>query len=363
MLRDDNRFRFTRANSFSRGRGELPMSVRECAECGSVVPSAASLCPVCAAPFAPLESGRSKPVGRDEPTTSESDVTAPARSPGTVLGFGPEPVELPVPVDDERVAVTGPEVVIEPDRVAELDRLTEPDDGHGSDGPSTGPEPRRAFLRAMLVAAVVSLAIALGAGGVLWLVRDDADVPGADPSPGQTHRIEDDPGAGTDAPSSDPASADPWELTPSPSESPAVVGIVTIEAGVVDARAAEVARTFDAYFSAVNNRNYPAAAAMFDPAGDVLDPDDGGAVERFGRQLVTTHDSDVVLRSLTDVGQGVVAAVVTFRSTQDPGYGPKNRPQETCTLWQVRYELSTTSSGTYRILRSKSAVPSRPCAA
>ncbi|WP_431875236.1 hypothetical protein [Micromonospora marina] len=273
---------------------------------------------------------------------------------GPVASAGPDPVVGPAPADVD--------VDADPDGGPVLDG------GPAVDDPGMrSPEPsRQAFVRAMLVAAAVTAVVALGAGGVLWATRDDpagtpvvAEPPGQ-ASPGGTG----DPGTpATDPPATDPASADPTDLTPSPSESPTVVGLVTIEMDVPDARATAVARTFDSYFSAVNDRDYPAAAAMFDPAGDVLDPADGEAVERFGRQLVTTHDSDVVLRSLTDAGPGAVAAVVAFRSTQAPGYGPKSRPQETCTLWQVRYELSAGSSGTYRILRSKSAVPSRPCAA
>ncbi|WP_174536042.1 zinc ribbon domain-containing protein [Micromonospora chalcea] len=339
------------------------MSVRKCAECGSVVPPGASLCPVCAAPFAPVESGEFALAGQDEPTAADGDVAVPAW-PGDyepVVSVDPEPVQSFAPVDAD------------PDADVDTEPYGGPvlDSGPGRDEPgmrSPGPS-RQAFVRAMLVAAAVTAVVAIGAGGVLWATRDDgADAPvvagptGRTP-PGETG----DPGApatpSSDPASTDPASADPTELTPSPSESPAVVGLVTIETDVPDERATAVAGTFDTYFSAVNDRDFPSAAAMFDPAGDVLDPADEQAVQRFGRQLVTTRDSEVVLRSLTDAGPGVVAAVVTFRSTQDPGYGPKSRPQETCTLWQVRYELSTTASGAYRILRSKSAVPSRPCPA
>ncbi|MGX1615977.1 hypothetical protein ACWIF8_19055 [Micromonospora chalcea] len=295
-------------------------------------------------------------MDQGEPAAAQGDVVVPAwpGEYGPVVAVDPEPVVGPTP--------------------AEVDVDAEPDDGPVLDGgPAVddpgvrSPEPsRQVFVRAMLVAAAVTAVVALVVGGVLWATRDDgvgAPViaePSGQASPGGTG----DPAApATDPPATDPASADPTELTPSPSESPTVVGLVTIEPDVADARATAVARTFDTYFGAVNDRDFPAAAAMFDPAGDVLDPADDGAVERFGRQLVTTRDSEVVLRSLTDAGPGVVAAVVTFRSAQDPGYGPKNRPQETCTLWQVRYELSGTASGAYRILRSRSAVPSRPCAA
>ncbi|MFI6329444.1 hypothetical protein ACIBBG_14230 [Micromonospora chersina] len=169
-----------------------------------------------------------------------------------------------------------------------------------------------------------------------------------------------DDGVGEETPSDEVTSSVPEE-SPSPSALPTSVGLVGIDSSLEDPRAAGIAATFDTYFAGINGGDYQAAASMFDPAGEVLDPGDNRAVQRFGQQLVTTRDSDVVLHALTDAPTGVLVAEVSFQSNQAPGYGPKGRPQETCTRWRIRYELSVTATGEYRILRSKAAEPSRSC--
>jgi len=44
-------------------------------------------------------------------------------------------------------------------------------------------------------------------------------------------------------------------------------------------------------------------------------------------------------------GRGVLAARVTFRSNQQAGYGPRERPNETCTAWDVTYSVSQPGGG------------------
>ncbi|RIV38423.1 hypothetical protein [Micromonospora radicis] len=160
--------------------------------------------------------------------------------------------------------------------------------------------------------------------------------------------------------------ADAGELPSSSSEPtvsmPVAVGLVTIvESALSDPRAADVAAMFDSYFGGINNGDHRQAAALFDPAGKVLDPRNEEAVERFGLALATTRDSDIVLRAVRDADRrGALWAEVTFRSEQAPGYGPKGREEEICTRWRIRYELSVDPAYGYRILHGKAA-PSSPC--
>jgi hypothetical protein len=51
---------------------------------------------------------------------------------------------------------------------------------------------------------------------------------------------------------------------------------------------------------------------------------------------------------------------ITFVSHQQAGYGPKGRPNETCTRWDVTYLLSSPAAGQYKIVKATKAT-SRPC--
>jgi hypothetical protein len=81
-------------------------------------------------------------------------------------------------------------------------------------------------------------------------------------------------------------------------------------------------------------------------------------VAAFADDISTTQDSDVVLLWIGDDGSGAAQAQVTFTSRQDPGFGPRARPSETCTLWDITY-LLTQTAGAHRI-HSGSATGS-PC--
>jgi hypothetical protein len=113
---------------------------------------------------------------------------------------------------------------------------------------------------------------------------------------------------------------------------------------------------FDTYFRAVNNRDTATATSVYAPGG-VLDPGNATQVARFARAVSTTVDSDVVVHQIgTDpANPAAVLANVTFVSRQDPGYGPKGRVDETCSVWDVTYTL------TDRYLIRGSTGSSRPC--
>jgi hypothetical protein len=200
-----------------------------------------------------------------------------------------------------------------------------------------------------LVAVVVLLAI--GAIATVLLVDGDGDdTAGPDPTPTPTV---------TASPSRDSESPGP---SPSASSSSAPPRLVTIDPSVTDSRAAGVADMFDNYFTSVNNRDVDQALTAYDPAG-VINPNDAKQATDFRQAIATTTDSQVVLRSIGRPSSsrpgGVLDARVTFHSNQQPGYGPRERPNEPCTAWDVTYTLSQPAGGAYKILIGKAA--STPC--
>lgn len=138
---------------------------------------------------------------------------------------------------------------------------------------------------------------------------------------------------------------------------PTAVGIVTIDPGVGDARAADVAAMFDTYFGGINDKDYGRVGSVLDPAGSV-DPSDAAQMKSLARGTRSTTDSNVVLTGLGDqTGGGLLTADVTFVSHQNPGDGPRGRSGETCTEWTIHYTVS--DDGAYRIRDGKAG--SRPC--
>jgi hypothetical protein len=206
-------------------------------------------------------------------------------------------------------------------------------------GPSPAPPPgdrRRWWVPVLLV---VVLLLAGGAIATVLLVDGDGGRENtANPQPTPT---------GVSSPTRTPPSP---TASASPSAPPR---LVTTDPSVSDSRAAAVADMFEDYFTAINNRDYDAALAAYDPAG-VINPSDARQAADFKQAISTTTDSQIVLRSVGPPasGRGVLDARVTFRSNQQPGYGPRERPTETCTAWDVTYALSQ-PAGEYKIVIGK----------
>jgi hypothetical protein len=115
---------------------------------------------------------------------------------------------------------------------------------------------------------------------------------------------------------------------------------------------------FSTYFSGINQHDYQQALSVFDPSGEI-DPSDPQLVRAFSDGLATTTDSDVVLSLLQPTGDGSVGeAKIMFQSQQGVGYGPKDDPNETCTLWNITYILDQSSSGQYQIYREEATTNS-----
>ncbi len=127
------------------------------------------------------------------------------------------------------------------------------------------------------------------------------------------------------------------------------VGMVTIDNGLTDPRAQDVAAMLDTYFTGINAHDMDLVASVLDPSG-VVDPASPREMQALADDTSTTRDDDVTLWSLTGKGS-TLRAHVTFRSRQQAGMGPRSDPGQTCTRWELDYTLRARSDG-YRIVRS-----------
>lgn len=162
----------------------------------------------------------------------------------------------------------------------------------------------------------------------------------------------------TDTPSAgDSGSATATQTSSSPM--PTGEGIVQLGQGVqADPRAVAVGNMLNTYFNGIDTRNYQSAVSVEDPAGG-FDPSNPSEVQKFAAGVQTTQDSQIDLVSLSPSGGGTTSpaatAVVTFQSTQQPGYGPAGDPNQTCTKWALTYVLTAQPDGSYLIHNVQSA--------
>jgi serine/threonine protein kinase len=135
-----------------------------------------------------------------------------------------------------------------------------------------------------------------------------------------------------------------------PSAQPSSVGSVGISDNVAgDSAATTVAGMFNTYFTRINSHIYQQAASVFDPSG-IINPNDSSQVQQFAKGISTTSDSNMTLVDVDPSdGSAVQTAEMQFTSNQQAGYGPKDDPDETCTQWDVTYNLTQGSSGNYLI--------------
>jgi hypothetical protein len=206
--------------------------------------------------------------------------------------------------------------------------------------------------------------VALGLLGVTRLLRPDTDDVTSRSAETEITEPEIIPEfAGTE--SADPGATFNGDTTTAPTyptESPSATdtasgGLVSIDSTVTDPRAPGVADVLATYFDGINRKDYDAVAGVLDPAG-AIDPSKPSHMESLAEGTRSTHDSDIVLGSLTDAKVGRLKAGVNFRSEQAPGDGPLRAPEETCTRWSLVYTITVTPDGTYLIRGGKgSSVP------
>jgi len=138
------------------------------------------------------------------------------------------------------------------------------------------------------------------------------------------------------------------------------VGLVDVRPVATNPAVLAVGGLFDQYFAGINAKRYTQVLALFDPAG-FLDPGDPAQVQAFTDGVSTSTDSQVVLRSITDnaAAKGDLDVRLTLQSHQAAGFGPSGSPDETCTNWDITYQLRPAGGG-YRIFKPQS-VSHAPC--
>jgi len=126
-----------------------------------------------------------------------------------------------------------------------------------------------------------------------------------------------------------------------------------------DPRAREVATMFAHFYGAINQRDYDRAIRGYDPNSLVVNVDSAKSRKGWTRDMSTTQESGIALTGLSDDGTYTLATV-SFRSNQDPGYGPASNPDDTCDDWTITYQLTHTKG--YRIFKApREGVSYTPC--
>jgi hypothetical protein len=130
------------------------------------------------------------------------------------------------------------------------------------------------------------------------------------------------------------------QLSPSPtavSTSPPASSLVALGAGVTGNRSAVQVAAFVAnYFSAINNRDFASYSALFAPSAATIT-----SARQFKADYGSTHDSKVVLSSLTSTGSGGWAAGISFTSHQSAA---ESATHTACTAWNITLYLSPSGS-------------------
>ncbi|MFC0533333.1 hypothetical protein [Phytohabitans kaempferiae] len=207
----------------------------------------------------------------------------------------------------------------------------------------TGWTGAKTFALVMAVTAVLVLLLCVAANG------------GGESEAGPTGRTDQfTTGEGTPGYQGDTGSGAPAGPTP---ERPDGVGIVGVHTANDDPNLIAVAGFFDRYFRAINDKDWAAVLSLYAPEG-VIDPGDERHRASFIKAMSTTRDEDIHVVSVDSTVDPVIARV-RFVSNQSRGYGPKNRPDETCTRWDVTYAL-TRHGDDYRVYRPQRA-RNQPC--
>jgi hypothetical protein len=213
----------------------------------------------------------------------------------------------------------------------------------------------------LILAVVLALVVGLSVAAAVVaprLLRSEKD----DNQPAENTFVSAEPATASPVePTADPTTDAPEPTdtaTDGPTTAPASIGLVAIDPGLTDDRAADIAAMFDIYFRGINDKDYDSVGSVLDPAGSI-DPGDPTQMADLAKGTRSTQDSAITLISLSDVANGLLAAQVTFRSSQKRGDGPRGRTGETCTRWDIVYTISAPSAATYKIRKSRAT--SSPC--
>lgn len=117
-----------------------------------------------------------------------------------------------------------------------------------------------------------------------------------------------------------------------------------------------VAGTFQAYFGAINAKDFTAAYAVLSAAQQAR-----VSLAQLMSGSATSTDTDISVQSLQENGDGSVVAALMFTSHQAPSAGPQ--PGEACTVWSLSYNLVPSPGPVSYLIDSVSAIGSgnQPC--
>ncbi len=128
---------------------------------------------------------------------------------------------------------------------------------------------------------------------------------------------------------------DGWRADPRPAPAADCTGALDPDGNPVPLEAfptredMQALATLSVYFRAVNGGDFPTALAQLTHPG---------SLESFSADVASSSDTQVDYQSVRTEGSALVVWV-TFTSHQDPGKGPADRPQETCTDWSLDYTM------------------------
>ncbi|MDX3455837.1 hypothetical protein PV396_28525 [Streptomyces sp. ME02-8801-2C] len=199
------------------------------------------------------------------------------------------------------------------------------------------------------IGVVVALLVAVG----VWLgasrYAPDSDNAASDGSPTDSSSSSSSSSTPDTSVKSAPGLTDPPK-EPEPVDRAEAPGATVDFAQVADDRRARaVATMFAHFYGAINERDYDKAVRAYDPNSLVVNVDSAKSRQGWAREMSTTQESDIQLTDLSSDGTYTLATV-SFRSTQDPGYGPALNPDDTCDDWTITYQLTYTKG--YRIFKA-----------
>jgi hypothetical protein len=321
---------------------------RFCIWCGHELRQGGRFCTTCGRATADASQATPLVAEGQMPVVAPEAVAAPEVTATRQMGAGPGPTGVSSTVS---IGNRTPEVSYDdPDSAAHPGW---PGDSAPYGGASPQ-QPRRRRSRWPVVASLIVLLCAAGAASVIFVLHPfRGSRPPSAASPARSPLAS--PASSTfTSPASAASAAASQQVSPEASATlPSTVGVVAISSSVAnDPQAQSVAGIFNTYFSSINQHHYEHALSVFDPASP-LDPSNPLTVSSLAREDATTTDSNIALTEVRPSGNGLAAeAALTFQSQQAAGYGPAGSPNQTCTVWHLRYTL-TQPSGSYLIYKVK----------
>lgn len=120
-----------------------------------------------------------------------------------------------------------------------------------------------------------------------------------------------------------------------------------------------VTAAIETYYQGITEGDYQSAWNTMTPDRQARQ----GSFEKWRAGNQSSLIFDLTFLSVDPAGGGTWVARATFRSEQDPGFGPTERPSETCTLWDLDHTVIE-SAGEWLIEASAAHMPgqgSSPC--